>query len=196
MKLSILATVVVVGLLVPGLATAGVSATSSVDFGTGEFEGYWCYTIDFTWDVPVDLSNVSVFVGLEGLTCACDPGIFVFPNPAGNSTGSGEDGVCSLDFVGSYLSAGDASLPPEYSDASAVRWDPSPEVCNAGVTGSGTVIVYSLLAPGDASEIHPGSISVKSGLDTYVGDITGALPQADCTVHGEHQSLGSLKARF
>ena len=35
--------------LVPALAFGGVSGTSSVDFGTGIYQGYWCYTIDFTW---------------------------------------------------------------------------------------------------------------------------------------------------
>jgi hypothetical protein len=183
-------------LLTPTLAFAGVSGTSSVDYGTGEFEGYWCYTIDFTWDSPMDLSNVSVFVGLEGLVCACDPGLFVFPTPAGTSTGTGEFGECTLDYVGSYLCAGDPSLPPEYASDSAVRFDPEPELCNAGTSGSGSVTFYSLLAPGDPFEVHPDAISFKSGLTTYLGNITGPLPQADCSVPEQEATWGQLKAMF
>ena len=75
-----------------------------------------------------------------------------------------------------YLCTGDPSLPPEYFNVTALRWDPSPELCNAGTTGSGTMIVYSLLAPGP-DQTYVDAISVKSGLDTYFGNLTGTLPQ-------------------
>ena len=195
MKFAIVCLSVLALLVLPLASEAAVSGTATVDFGTGEFEGYWCYTIEIAWDAPMDLSNVSVFVGLEGLACACDPGVFLFPTPAGTSTGTGDLGVCELDYVGSYLCTGDPSLPPEYADVTAVRWDPSPEVCNAGTTGTATLIFYSLLAPGP-DQIYPDAISVKSGLDTFLGDISGVLPAADCEVDHEHESLGQLKARY
>ena len=195
MKFKIIFALVCAFAALPLAAAAAVSGTATVDYGTGEFEGYWCYTIEFSWDAPADLSNISVFIGLEGLACACDPGVFLFPTPAGTSTGTGDLGICELDYAGMYLCSGDPSLPPEYANATAVRWDPSPEVCDAGTTGSGTLIFYSLLAPGP-DQVYPGAISFKSGLDTYVGDITGQLPAADCDVDHEHDSLGQLKARF
>jgi hypothetical protein len=179
----------------PLAALAGVSGTATVDFGTGEFEGYWCYTIDFTWDTPYSLSNISSFVGLEGLACACDPGIFLFPDPAGSTVGE-EDGVpCELDYVGEYLCTGNPSLPPELSTSTAVKWNPSPEACNAGTTGSGTVTFYSLLAPGD-SQVHPDVLVIKASTGAIIGEITGQLPAPDCDVDHEHDSLGQLKARF
>lgn len=181
--------------LVPALAIGGVSGTSSVDFGTGEFEGYWCYTIDFTWDSAQSLSNISNFLGLEGLECACEPGLFAFPSPSGTTTGE-EDGIpCTLSYEGEYLCTGDPGLPPEFADATAVKWDPVPESCNAGTTGSGTVLFYSLLAPGP-DEIHPGVLVIKSATGTVIGDVTGPLPAADCGVEDEVHSLGQFKARF
>lgn len=182
-------------MLVPALAFGGVSGTSSVDFGTGEFAGYWCYTVDFSWTSAQSLSNLSNFIGLDGLECACEPGLFLFPTPAGTTTGE-EDGVpCTLNYVGEYLCTGNPSLPPEFAGATAVKWDPSPETCNAGTTGSGTMIFYSLLAPGP-DEVHPGVLVIKSGQGTVVGDVTGPLPAADCSVGSEVESLGLLKARF
>jgi hypothetical protein len=181
--------------LVPVLAFGGVSGTSTVSFGTGVFQGYWCYSIDFTWDSPQSLSNLSNFLGLEGLACACDPGLFVFPSPSGTTTGE-EDGIpCTLTYEGEYLCTGNPSLPPEFAGASAVRWDPVPEPCDAGTTGTGTILFYSLFAPG-ADEVHPGVLVIKNGLDTIVGDVTGPLPAADCSVDHEFHSLGQIKARF
>jgi hypothetical protein len=179
----------------PAAALAGVSGTSTMGYGTGEFEGYWCYEITFTWDSPFSLSNLSNFVGLEGLVCACDPGIFVFPDPAGTTTGY-EDGMeCTLDYMGEYVCNGNPSLPPELANYSAVKWEPNPETCNAGTTGSGTVIFYSLLAPG-ADEYHADILVIKAGLETVIGGVSGPLPAADCDVDHEHDSLGQLKARF
>lgn len=195
MKTAIVCAAAFALMILPLASLAAVSGTATVDFGTGEFQGYWCYTIEITWDAPADLSNVSAFVGLEGLACACDPEVFLFPTPAGTSTGTGEFGVCELDYAGTYLCTGDPSLPPEYANVTAVRWDPSPEVCNAGTTGSATLVFYSLLAPGP-DQIYPDAVSFKSGLDTYVGNLTGRLPAADCGVEHEHDSLGQLKARF
>lgn len=182
-------------IVTPTLAFAGVSGTSSVDFGSGEFEGYWCYTIDFTWDSPQSLSNLSNFVGLDALECACDPGIFLFPTPAGTTTGF-EDGVeCTLNYEGEYVCTGNPSLPPELAGMAAVKFEPSPETCNAGTTGSGSVTFYSLLAPGD-DEFHPDVLVIKNGGDTVMGGVTGPLPQADCSVHDDHESFGHMKARF
>jgi hypothetical protein len=195
MRFGIVCASLIALLLLPTTSLAAVSGTASVDYGSGEFEGYWCYTIEITWDAPNDLSNASAFVGLEGLACACDPGVFLFSTPAGTSTGTGEGGICELDYVGTYLCSGDPSLPPEYANVTAVRWDPSPEVCNAGTSGSATLVFYSLLAPGQ-DQIYPDAVSIKSGLDTFVGNLTGVLPAADCGVDHEHESLGQLKARF
>lgn len=181
--------------LLPSLALAGVSGTSTVEYGTGEFAGYWCYTIEFTWDTPQSLSHISNFLGLEGLACACDPGLFVFPTPAGTTTGV-EDGIeCTLDYAGEYLCTGDSSLPVEFAGEAALKWDPSPESCNAGSTGSGSVTFCSLLAPG-ADELHPGVLVIKSDSGTISGDVMGPLPAADCSVDHEHDSMGSVKARF
>lgn len=195
MKLGIVCLSLCTLLAFPLAALAGVSGTATVDYGTGEFEGYWCYRIDFTWDSPYSLSNLSNFLGLEGLACACEPGIFVFPDPAGETTGF-EDGVeCTLDYAGEYVCNGNPSLPPELANFSAVKWEPSPEVCNAGTTGSGTVYFYSLLAPGP-DEFHPDILVIKAGQETVIGGVTGQLPAADCDVDHEHDSLGQLKARF
>lgn len=181
--------------LAPTLAVAGVSGTATVDIGTGAFEGYWCYTIDFTWDSAFSLSNLSNFVGLDGLECACDPGIFVFPSPAGSTTGF-DDGVeCTMSYEGEYVCNGNPSLPPELDSMAAVKWEPSPEICDAGKTGSGTMIFYSLLAPGD-DEFHPDVLVIKAGLTTVVGGVQGTLPAADCGVHNEEDSLGHLKGRY
>jgi hypothetical protein len=98
--------------LVPVLSHAGISGTSTVEEGTGEFAGYWCYTIEFTWDSPQSLSNLSTFVGLEGLECACDPGLFVFPDPAGTTTGYEDGEECTLEYVGEYVCFGNPSLRP------------------------------------------------------------------------------------
>jgi hypothetical protein len=182
--------------LLPSLAMGAVSGTSTVDYGTGEFAGYWCYTIEFSWDTPQSLSNLSSFIGLEGLACACLPGIFVFPTPAGTTTGV-ENGVeCTLEYIGEYLCTGNPSLPPEFAGQSAVKWDPAaPETCNAGSTGTGTVTFYSLLAPG-ADEVHPGVLVIKSGVTAIFGDVTGPLPAADCNVEHGHDSMGAMKSRF
>jgi len=182
-------------LSLPLAAWAGVSGTATVSYGTGEFEGYWCYTIEFTWDTPFSLSNLSNFVGLEGLACACDPGIFVFPNPAGTTTGFEDGFECTLDYIGEYVCYGNPSLPPELENYSAVKWEPSPESCNAGTTGSGTVTFCSLLAPGP-DEFHPGILVIKAGEETVIGGVSGFLPAADCDVDHEHDSLGQLKLRY
>jgi len=195
MKLARVLVTVFALLALPAAALAGVSGTSTVGYGTGEFEGYWCYTITFTWDSPYSLSNLSNFVGLEGLACACDPGIFVFPDPAGTTTGY-EDGMeCTLEYMGEYVCNGNPSLPPELANYSAVKWEPNPETCNAGTTGTGTVVFYSLLAPGE-DEYHADILVIKGGTETVIGAVTGPLPAADCGVEHEHDSLGQLKARF
>lgn len=182
-------------LVVPRPASAGVSGTATVEYGTGEFAGYWCYTIDFTWDTPQSLSNLSNFVGLDGLACACDPGIFLFPDPAGTTTGV-EDGVeCTLQYQGEYLCTGNPSLPAEFSNMAALKWDPSPETCNAGTTGSGSITFCSLLAPGD-NLYHTGVLVIKSATGSIIGDVTGPLPAADCTVDDHAHSMGTMKARF
>ena len=62
-------------------------------------------------------------------------------------------------------------------------------------TGSGTIIFYSLLAPG-ADEFHPDILVIKAGQETVIGGVSGQLPAADCDVDHEEHSLGQLKARF
>lgn len=185
----------VLALVFAAPASAGISATSTVEVGSGEFDGYWCYTIDFNWDAAQSLSHVSGFVGLDGLVCACDPGLFAFPDPAGTTTGY-EDGVeCTLEYVGEYLCTGDPSLPDPISGLAAVKFDPDPETCDAGSTGSGSVTFYSLLAPSSATH-HTDVMVIKTGQDVVSGDVIGPLPAADCAVGVEDRGWGSVKGAY
>ena len=176
-------------------ARAEISGTSTVTEGTGEFAGYWCYTVEFTWTSPNSLSNLSNFVGLDGLECACEPDLFRFPAPAGTTTGT-EDGVeCNIDYVGEYLCTGNPSLPEPLSSMAAVKFDPDPQTCDAGTSGSGSFTFCSLLAPSNL-EIHPDVLVLKGGQGTVIGPVVGPLPAADCAVDTHEEGFGSLKSRF
>lgn len=197
MKIGIVSLALVAALLTPCAVLAqSVSGTATVDYGTGEFEGYWCYTIEFTWDSPQSLSNLSNFLGLEDLVCACDAGLFAFDYPAGQTTGLDDNMMeCMSDYSGEYVCTGNPSLPDELSSMAAVKWEPSPEICDPGLTGSGWVRFYSLLAPG-VSNFHDDVLVLKSDSFTILGDVTGPLPAADCSVPDHKHTIGSMKARF
>ena len=182
-------------LLASTVALAQISATSTVYHGTGEFEGYWCYTIEFSWESTQSLSHVSGFVGLDGLVCACDPGLMTFPDTAGSTTGV-EDGVeCTLDYIGEYLCTGDPSLPDPISDVAAVKFDPSSDSCDAGSTGSGTFTFYSLIAPG-SGDVHTDAMVIKAGQNVVSGDLLGPLPAADCALPVQEQAWGAIKGLY
>jgi len=149
-------------LLIPAAAFAGVTGTSTVSVGTGEFAEYWCYTVTYSWDSPQSLSNVGVFIGLEGLQCACEPGIFAFPTPAGSTTGESDGVSCSIDYEGNSSCQEYDGYPPEFANLAVVRFDPIAEPCEVGSTGTGTLTFYSLLAPG-IDELHPEVIVIKLG---------------------------------
>ena len=176
-------------------AAAQVTATSTVEAGTGPWAEYWCYTIDFSWSAPKSLSHLTTFVGLDGLECACDPGLFGFPTPAGTTTGVEDGVVCTLEYYGEYICTGDPSLPGSISSLAAVKFDPIAEPCDAGKTGSGSVTFYSLIAPGPDT-VHTGVIVVKEGQDVVTGDITGVLPAQDCSLTTESSAWGGVKSRY
>ena len=129
------ASLILAMLLTPAAAFAGVTGTSTVSVGTGEFAEYWCYTVTYSWDSPQSLSNVGVFIGLEGLQCACEPGIFAFPTPAGSTIGESDGVSCSIDYEGNYSCQEYDGYPPEFANLAVVRFDPITEPCEAGSTG-------------------------------------------------------------
>ena len=181
--------------LIPSFATAScISGTASVVASSDPaFDGYWEYTVEVSWDSPKSLSHLNVYFGLEGLICACDPGLMTFADIAGQSVGT-EDGVeCSLDYAGEYLCHGDPSLPAELGDVPAVKFEPISEPCDAGSMGSGTFVFYSLIAPAPESVYHD-ALVVKNGNGACTGDISGFLPAADCALPVEAGSWGSLKS--
>jgi hypothetical protein len=186
----------IVVLVMPTVASAGVTATSTVSLGTGQYAGYWCYTISYTWDSPQSLSNVGVFLGLEGLECACEPGLFVFPVPAGSSVGESDGESCSIDYEGNYSCQEYDGYPPEFANLAVVRFDPISEPCEAGSTGSGTLTFYSLLAPGSTLQ-HPDKIVIKHGSEgTTLGSIIGPLPAANCAVPSHVRSWSTIKIQY
>ena len=178
-----IATLAICGLAFLALTAAPSAAqvlwgTSTVEIADAPgLEGYWLYRLDIGWDttglVGHGMSHVSFFLELVVCDCACDQGIVTLDSVAG--TGAGEGG-CVLEFLGFYECTGDPSFP---THVPTVRYEHIEDGCDPDRIGTATLHFYSRFGPG-APCVHTGSLGIKAGRITEVGDITGALPLCTC----------------
>ena len=159
-------------------AAQAVWGTSTVEIaGAPGLEGYWLYQLNIEWDTTGlgghGMSHVSFFLELGVCDCACDQGAVMLDSVAG--TGAGEGG-CELEFLGFYECSGDPSFP---SDTPTVRYHHVENGCEPDRIGAATLHFYSRFGPG-APRVHTGSLGIKAGTITEVGDIAGVLPLCEC----------------
>ena len=163
-------------------AAQALWGTSTVEVADAPgLEGYWLYRLDIEWNTTAlgnhGMRQVSYVLELGVCDCACDQGIVTFDSVAG--TGAGEGG-CVLEFLGFYECAGDPNFP---THVPTVRYQHIEDGCEPDKIGSATLHFYSRFAPGDPC-VHTGSLGLKVGTITEVGDITGVLPLCQCESSG------------
>jgi len=157
----------------------------------GPFAGHYKYTLDFTWDLPQGLSNVTLDCGFGDCPLTACAHTFGFDDPAGFS--DGEDGLgapCVVDYVGEFNCNGNPSIG---LNIPIIKWDALDALCEPGPTGSGTLWYYSIAAP-HTNALLP-IILIKNGLNVCDGMVTGACP-AICVVPVEESTWGEVKARY
>ena len=189
----VLATAIVVSLvlfvLTPHANANCVEGTVTATFQfSGPHAGLWKYTLEFAWDTPQGLSNVTLDCGFGACKeIACD-GTFEFDSPAGQS--DGEPAPCTVDYEGEFNCDGNPSIG--FPDP-IIKWDAIDNGCEPGATGSGTLCFYSNFGP------HPDSplpiVLIKDGQNVCNGTIMGDCPSA-CTVPTEHLNWGALKVIY
>ena len=175
-------------------ASASMTVTAALSNDPG-FEGLYKYTVTGSWDVTqFGLSHIDFFLALENLECVCDPAVVKFPTPAGTSNGTLDGSPCTVNYTGKYNCMGDPTVPKELR-APTVKFDAPDEGCKAGVTGTGTWVFYSPFPPAPYS-VYPDGLAIKHGQGVCTGDLTGQMPQGDCSTPAESRSWGNVKAIY
>jgi len=146
----------------------------------GEFDGWYKYTYDVTWDLSKGLSHLDL-IFKPG--CAQPDHLFAFAP----DTGEANDGVSTdshwhagdpldmpIEYQGSVSLTGDPSIG---LDAVLVKWEPSDG--SPGKQGAGTFWFYSNVIPeyGTYSDI----LIAKNGRNVTYGDMEGAWPSCSVT---------------
>ncbi len=169
-----------------------VTATFPNDPG---FEGLYKYTVTGSWDVTqFGLSHIDFFLALENLKCVCNPAVVKVPDPAGTSDGEGDVEPCKVEYEGQYNCMGDPTVPAELA-APTVKFNTIEGDCEAATTGTGTWVFYSPFAPAPFS-VYPNGAAIKHGQDVCTGDLSGQLPEGDCSVPASPTSWGALKVSY
>jgi len=175
--------------------TMNLTVTASFPNDPG-FEGLYRYALGGNWEVwPRALSHFDVFLMFNDCPDICGPGVVVFGDTAGISTGSTVDEApCyPVFYLGEYLCEGDPSLPEEFQ-ASTVKFEPwEGQSCEPGTVGVGSWRFYSPLPPGPGTT-HVDAALIKHGQYVCTGDVTGQLP--GCSVETSRESWGMIKARY
>ncbi len=174
-----------------------VCGVSTVTVGTGAFVGYWCYTIEASWDSDHGLSHLNILTDLPA-ACRCEEELITFDTPAGTSQGFEDENdttPCFNTYTGEYNCMGDPSLGSPLDQVAAIKFEPDTE-CDDKI-GTGTFTFYSQAAPaGDENTVHTAVIVDKNGNGECTGSVTGPLPGIECAVHTIQESLGSVRKRF
>jgi hypothetical protein len=189
--LSVLATALILLLITaPGVSAQCVTGTITAEIQlSGPYTGLYKYTIEFSWDTPQGLSNVTLDCGFE-----CDPQLacqqtYAFDTPAGYS-----DGVpppCQVEYYGEFNCSGNPSVGITHP---IVKWDAiDTGSCEPGNMGSGTLCFYTNLPPLPDSPLP--IIIEKDGQNVCQGIIIGDCPTL-CSVPVEEASWGAVKTRF
>ena len=167
-----------------------VSGTVTAEFqAVGPFAGLYKYTLDFTWDTPQGLSNVTLDCGFDCPLEACTH-IWLFDTPSGTS--DGEPAPCTVNYAGEFNCEGNPSIG---NTNPVVKWDALADStgCEPASTGSGTLCFYTEVAPQPNSS-NPVFL-VKNGTSVCSGVLTGDCPAA-CPVPVEQVTWGQVKAIF
>jgi len=175
-------------------AAQAVWGTSAAEISDApELEGYWLYRLDIGWDTTGlgghGMSHVSFFLELGVCDCACDEGIVAFDSIAGTGTGLGG---CELEFFGLYECSGDPGFP---GDVPTVKYEYIEDGCEPDEIGAAVLYFYSSFGPGDPC-VHSGSLGIKAGTATEVGDITGVLPLCECGSPVEQATWSLVKSLY
>jgi hypothetical protein len=182
---------------VPALADDCITGTVSAT-ETPANSGVWKYCISFSYDITAlnhSPSHFSLLVGvLSECSCVCDLGVIWFDTPAGSSTGSGENGPCTVDYDGVFDCTGDPTLPGDLGPT--LKWEvPAEPTCEPDLTGTGTLCFYSVLQPGATPSST--SMAIKLGQQVCYGSVTGLLPACEgCPVRTDSKSWGAIKALY
>ena len=162
-----------------------VSAEFQID---GPFAGQYKYTLNFTWDLPQGLSNVTLDCKMNcALACQLTWG---FDDPSGFSDGV-NGAPCVVDYVGEFNCNGNPSIGLMVP---IIKWDTVEAVgCEPGATGSGTLWFYTIAAP---FQNGPTPIFLlKNGLQVCEGTVSGVCP-AICTNPVEESTWGAVKEKY
>jgi hypothetical protein len=127
--------------------------------------------------------------------CLCDSSLSTvsFPTIAGTSTGENNHGdPCEARYRGFLECRG-----PLETDDVVVKYEVLGESCLPVHTGTGTLIVYSSMAPLRWAE-YPDAVYVKYNDAICTGTLTGQLPDCyECVpVSVEEKSRGTLKSIY
>lgn len=189
----------VAALILSVLLLAVAPATAQVIWGTSTatypndpgFEGMWKYCLDIEWDTSGHaLSHTTLYIDLEACPLFCDPGFFMFPEPAGS--GPGEEG-CTVVYYGSFLCFGDPTSPGD--EGPTIKFEYDEEIgCEPGPTGSATLCFYSVGFPTEP-DIFLDYLGIKFATSTATGDLEGVLPSC-ITSPVRNSSWGTVKALY
>ena len=183
--------VLLVGSNMPAVSQC-VTGTVSAEFKTtGPFAGLWKYTLDFSWDLPQGLSNVTLDCGIGHCGGEVCSQTYLFDTPSGTSTGvDGGGNACVVDYAGEYNCLGNPSIGLSIP---IVKWDALNNLCEPGPVGSGTLCFFTLAPPHFDAKLP--IVLIKNGQNLCYGMVFGACP-IDCTVPIEESSWGEVKAKY
>ncbi len=168
--------------------TGVVTAEANVDQPA---MGDWMYTLHLTWDTDAQyaLSHFNLVLDLPGGTCDCSAFAagLTWASPAGTSTGD-PDG-CTIDYDIMLQCDGDPSLPGD--EGILLKFEPiENDMCEPGVTGSGTFVFYSDFDPAPINEEALLLIQKFSGLSCS-GYLSGEFPGFPCDPVGAESATWS-----
>jgi hypothetical protein len=190
-----IAAVALVAIASPALAVDCITGTITAT-ETPANSGVWKYCISFSYDVTSLGNSPSHFSLLAGALadCPCICEAIWFDTPAGESSGSGESGPCTVYYNGLLACGGDPTLPGDTGPT--LKWEvPEDPTCEPDLIGTGTLCFYTTLEP----VAVPGStgMAIKLGQQVCNGTVTGFLPSCvGCPVKTEARTWGAVKALY
>jgi hypothetical protein len=157
------------------------------------YEGYWEYCAEIEWNTTEHgghgLSHTDVLLALEAcVPAACEEGVFVCPDPAGEGEG---EGGCTVYYCAEFECEGDPLLP-EYPFPT-MKFEPYEDECEPGEVGTATLCFYSLFEPAPWNE-YSEHVAIKFGQNVATGRLEGELPA--CPIPVEAATWAHVKSLY
>jgi len=178
----------------------------------GKYAGLYKYTVDVTWSADKGLSHITLDLGLgqcRDVACASP---WIFPNPAGEGTGEGDDdshiklgsaqdgkhgdvdendggGACTVGFKGGFNCKGDASID---NTEPVLKFDVQAGGPCGTKAGTAVLCFYTDVPPSNG---HPPIVFNKNGHSVCGGTLTGPIPVI-CPVSTQPTAWSRIKVIF